>query len=368
MKLHKNYVPELDGLKGLAVLLIVAYSCYSALLSFELIMPIDQGLDHWVQAILKSSWIGLDLFMVIAGFLSTCELRVDQPVTTYFGRRWRRILPAYFLFVVTWLASALLFNPNVVQFEDLPSWVSVMTLTTNVLVAKEGLFRLPPHFIHLWSIALLVQFYILWPFFIRILGAGGRALWVCIGLIVLLPLARGVMIQVDDTLSMATFVVPFLRLDSFAWGAVLALMGERMTKSGWVLVGGILSLIMLGSYWFYAGGLNFQDPVILSAGLTWIAIWGVSLLSSLLPMDSKAESRANPVANFLGLAMLQTLGKYSLMIFLVHQPIVLLFVFWAYLPGPGWSPFVVFYALSLVVSLFLAVLSFHFWERRFIAS
>lgn len=366
MKIHQPYVAELDGLKGAAVLMIVAYSCYTVLVSFELLLPATGGLDYWLQAILKSGWVGLDLFMVVAGFLSTSELITEVSSASFYSRRWRRILPTYFLFLGLWLALAVAFKPEVVQFEDVTGWISVLTLTSNVLAAKEGLHRLPPHFVHLWSVALLAQFYLIWPLVIRVLGSKGRAFWICLGLIIALPLVRGAMVQSSDELSFWVLVTPFLRLDSFAWGAVLAMMGERMIRSPWVMVGGGLSMVTLLTYGLYMGGVTFQDYVVTSAGFTGIAVFGVSLLCMLLPYGGSRESRTNPIAFFLGMPLLQTFGKYSFTLYLAHMPVVLLFVFWAYLPGPGWSPFVIFYSLSLVVSLFLSVLSFHFWERRFI--
>lgn len=123
-----GYRPELDGLRGVAVLLVL-------------------GL-HWWPTRLPGGRIGVDLFFVLSGFLITTlmleEGRVD--LRRFWTRRARRLMPAVaVLLAVFWWA-------------DGAGWVALY-VGNWARVAGD----LSPYLAHAWSLGIEEQFYLLWP-------------------------------------------------------------------------------------------------------------------------------------------------------------------------------------------------------------
>lgn len=146
------YRSEIDGLRAFAVLSVVAFHAFPS----------------W----LKGGFIGVDVFFVISGFLITSHIfeNLDKgqfSFTDFFGRRIRRILPALILVMSCSLAFgwfALLTD----EFSQLGKHVaSGATFITNfILVDESGYFDNAAEtkpMLHLWSLAVEEQFYIVWP-------------------------------------------------------------------------------------------------------------------------------------------------------------------------------------------------------------
>ena len=147
-----SYRSEIDGLRAFAVLSVVAFHAFPS----------------W----LKGGFIGVDVFFVISGFLITSHIfeKLDRgqfSFTDFFGRRIRRIFPALILVMACSLAFgwfALLAD----EFAQLGKHVaSGATFITNfILVDESGYFDNAAEtkpMLHLWSLAIEEQFYIVWP-------------------------------------------------------------------------------------------------------------------------------------------------------------------------------------------------------------
>jgi peptidoglycan/LPS O-acetylase OafA/YrhL len=155
---HNNYRPDIDGLRGIAVLLVVA---------FHLQTPLSHG-----------GFIGVDIFFVISGYLITSILnkaynRGDYSLTPFYVRRVRRLAPA--LFVVLTAASVaawfLLWPRELVTYAQ--SLVNAVFSASNFWFwSHSGYFdaqtsSLP--LLHTWSLAVEEQFYLCFPLFFAIL-------------------------------------------------------------------------------------------------------------------------------------------------------------------------------------------------------
>jgi peptidoglycan/LPS O-acetylase OafA/YrhL len=137
-----GHVPALDGIRGLAILLVLA--------------------SHF--AALPGDALGVDLFFVLSGFLIT-SLLLDEWLATgtirlgaFFGRRARRLLPALFAMLACYLALEA-FRGD--QRHALLWSLLAAGYVTNVAQAFEGVAGQPLS--HLWSLAQEEQFYLLWP-------------------------------------------------------------------------------------------------------------------------------------------------------------------------------------------------------------
>jgi len=147
-----SYRSEIDGLRAFAVLSVVAFHAFPS----------------W----LKGGFIGVDVFFVISGFLITSHIfeNLDKgqfSFTDFFGRRIRRIFPALILVMACSLAFgwfALLAD----EFAQLGKHVAsgAAFITNFILVDESGYFDNAAEtkpMLHLWSLAVEEQFYIVWP-------------------------------------------------------------------------------------------------------------------------------------------------------------------------------------------------------------
>ncbi len=147
-----SYRSEIDGLRAFAVLSVVAFHAFPS----------------W----LKGGFIGVDVFFVISGFLITSHIfeNLDKgqfSFTDFFGRRIRRIFPALILV----MACSLAFGWFVLladEFAQLGKHVAsgAAFIANFILVDESGYFDNAAEtkpMLHLWSLAVEEQFYIVWP-------------------------------------------------------------------------------------------------------------------------------------------------------------------------------------------------------------
>lgn len=157
------YRPEVDGLRAVAVLPVIAFHA---------------GFPGF-----SGGYVGVDIFFVISGYLITGILLGDleegrYSIARFYERRARRILPALFvvLAVTSALALALLLPP---AFEDYAASVfGVALFVSNLLFIAEVDYFAPSAeetpLLHTWSLAVEEQFYILFPLILWLLWKLGR--------------------------------------------------------------------------------------------------------------------------------------------------------------------------------------------------
>jgi len=166
-------IPELDGLRGLAILLVVLWHYVAIPLTTN-----TASLGTFAARLLRLSWSGVDLFFVLSGFLIGGILLDHRDAPRYFRvfylRRACRILPLYaawllLFFSLPRLVPMMTHAPGISQLfaRPLPSW-SYLTLTQNFAMARRGEFGaawLAPT----WSLAIEEHFYLVLPITIRFL-------------------------------------------------------------------------------------------------------------------------------------------------------------------------------------------------------
>ncbi|MGL3805731.1 acyltransferase family protein [Paeniglutamicibacter sp. R2-26] len=151
--------PALDGLRGIAVVAVVAY--------------------HLWPQVLPGGFLGVDLFFVLSGYLITGGLlrRIDGGLSVGLGgfwiRRARRLLPAMLLMLLGATALAVLAG-GAMPANLRAQWLGALTYTSNWMqvAAGDSYFAAaePPYFQHLWSLAIEEQFYLLWPVLLVLLA------------------------------------------------------------------------------------------------------------------------------------------------------------------------------------------------------
>jgi len=158
------YYPQIDGLRGFAVILVVFY--------------------HYFPNLLQSGFIGVDIFFTISGFLITQIIlrnlaSKDFSIMQFYGRRIRRIFPA--LAVV--LASTIIFGYFTLladEYKNLGKHAAggAAFISNFLSLGETGYFAQPADnkpLLHLWSLGVEEQFYILYPIALVWLLRTGRS-------------------------------------------------------------------------------------------------------------------------------------------------------------------------------------------------
>jgi peptidoglycan/LPS O-acetylase OafA/YrhL len=201
-----SHIRSLDGFRGIAVLLVVSFHV----------------------GLFQAGWIGVQIFFVLSGFLITSMLLVERarPFGEYLGRfYWRRslrIFPLYFFFLA--LAAVAYWTLGIPESFG-GDWPWLITYTANLARWRDT--DLGPTFVHLWSLAVEEQFYLIWPFAVYLLSPGAFRKLV-VSLLIFCPLFRlalyvffqGTSI---DWLGRTIYGFPLSQFDAFAAGAAVAL-------------------------------------------------------------------------------------------------------------------------------------------------
>ena len=196
-----NRLPALDGLRGIAVLLVLAFHC-------RYFFP------PWMEKSARPTldvlgWSGVDLFFVLSGYLITGILLDTKDSSSYFrtfyARRSLRIFPLYFSFVAAVLLLA--------QWRVHGFWY--LTYLSNW---QPGHGVNDGYLSHLWSLAIEEQFYLIWPAVVWFVPPG-RLKWICIALAVTAAGLRPFAGSQDQ----AAYRLTPCRMDSLALGAFVAI-------------------------------------------------------------------------------------------------------------------------------------------------
>jgi len=267
-------IPQLDGLRGLAILLVLidhaGHIAPPALSRF-----VGQG------------WLGVDLFFVLSGFLITGILWDSRDSNKYFGRfygrRVLRIWPAYtvlliFAFGVLPLLRRFVGGPLMeIRREPLGLWAFLLMIQ-NLFASR--LFQSP--FLGItWSLAVEEQFYLAWPVVMRYASRTAALPGLLAGLL-LTPIIR--MWAMHRGISqMAIYASPLTHGDGLLCGAIVAiwLRSAKPRRRTLLLVG---SVLLVGGVGFFLANLPndvvnhycspflFTNVALLSTGLLLVAL------------------------------------------------------------------------------------------------
>jgi peptidoglycan/LPS O-acetylase OafA/YrhL len=169
-------MPELDSLRGVAILLVVFYHGFF----WSNNLTGLSGPARFFVDLTRFGWLGVNLFFVLSGFLITGILLDSRAQKHYFRRfyvrRALRILPAFYA-----LLLILLFIPSQSR--------AYLMLSFFYLSNLASLLGIPMTYTMLWSLAVEEHFYFVWPVAARVLSS--RALMILAAAIVCIePLLR----------------------------------------------------------------------------------------------------------------------------------------------------------------------------------
>ena len=185
-KLVRAAMPELDSLRGLAILLVLFFHGFG----FEFGTAHLPLLAHWFVVATMPGWIGVNLFFVLSGFLITGILldskNNPQYYRRFYVRRALRILPAYYGFLL-FLAAA----PRTGWLDHRQVSWQFIGLSFIYLSNVTNLFGVPMQYGALWSVAVEEHFYLGWPFVVR--SWSRRGVGICaVSIVLICPLLRAI--------------------------------------------------------------------------------------------------------------------------------------------------------------------------------
>lgn len=358
-------IPELDGLRGVAIGMVVFYHYVGSA-----IVARPPELLGYLWATTRLLWSGVDLFFVLSGFLISGILLDARNSPNYFAtfyiRRFCRILPVYFLFIsLVGIAYYFVYGPigaplNWVFAGRLP-WYSYLSFTQNLWMAK--LNTLGSAILSItWSLGVEEQFYLALPAVIRFVRRSALP-YVFIAGIAIAPIVRlfiGYRFQAN---LYGTYVLLPSRMDSLFLGALCAYYLREPGVWSWLVercdtMWMVFFMLLAGMAVLGLTG-DRRTVLMVSVGYTWIALFYATVLILAL----------TDFRNFLSRAMrwrwLMGLGAIAYTVYLFHFGIYC-FCVWL-LTGHGWllasrKDFGVA-LLAVAITIAFGKLSWRYFER-----
>jgi peptidoglycan/LPS O-acetylase OafA/YrhL len=301
-----SYLPDVEGLRGLAILLVVAY--------------------HASLPGVPGGYVGVDVFFVLSGYLIIGQLarelestgRIDLPA--FYARRARRLLPAAgVVFVATLLVSYWMLPPHAAE-TSARAGIAAAFYFSNFYFAQRSTNYLADEsgnpLLHTWSLSVEEQFYLVWPlaFALLVLVAPGiparrRATWLTV-VFVLASFGWAVVQQRLD--ASWAFFSPLTRAWEFGVGGLVALGARRVASpSRLLIVGG------------YAGAASVLVASAMYGTRTSIPSWPALLptLGTALVLWGAGKNSSAAVGRWLGIAPLRWVGRASYSWYLWHWPV-----------------------------------------------
>lgn len=370
-----RHIPALDGVRGVAIILVIFCHVNHALGG-----PFTPGrIDGPVAMVFGWGWVGVDLFLVLSGFLITGILFDAKGTSGYFrnfyARRVLRIMPLYygFLFFVVVLNRLGSLSDPWLSPDGL---LSLATYTYNFRVALGGGGINGLH--HFWSLAVEEHFYLVWPLVVAMLSR--RPLMrLCLAVAAASFLLRVAVVASWAQPIGAFFITP-CRVDGLLAGAWIALawrdarVWAQLRPFMWPLFGasgGLLLGIALGQRHFIpdvaaqliGSEAAVNGNLVITVGIAALAVFFAALVA--LAVDATEGSR---LRQFLETPALRSIGKYSYAIYVFHALILSASVHIA-APVSHVPPFIakpLFVLWVLAASYVAAWLSYHLFEKHFL--
>jgi peptidoglycan/LPS O-acetylase OafA/YrhL len=303
----RMHYPALDGLRGIAILLVVLYH------NFSFIPFLNYG------------WLGVDLFFVLSGFLITEILLSKRNARNYFKnfytRRMLRIFPLYYLCLILFILilptlKNFPFNFNFYTGNQLWFWFYIENWLLILKPWGDSTLVLN----HFWSLAVEEQFYLIWPIVVVFIRKPKHLLWLCTSLLIIVVLSRCYIWFNRNIYPAYSSIFLFTRIDGILIGAILAIVKlinyNFLKKYSYLVISGLALLNFI--FYFINKNEQFTFPYWAIVGYTTFAIMFALLAGEVL--DSQ-----NKILNLiLNIPVLKFLGKISYGFYVFHWPVYLL--------------------------------------------
>ena len=362
-------LPELDGLRGIAVLLVLLRHAVRPFWSDE--APVANVFGWDLGTLMINGWVGVDLFFVLSGFLITyhiirlrARLGGNWNWKPYLAKRALRIIPAYYAVIFITVLG-------VFPYYEFPSQVLGLRVTYHMLFLQD---YLPANIVvAFWSLGVEEKFYLIAPFLILI-GANrktfaGRIAGICV--LFSLGLALRIYTALTDPTVETyldffhTFRSPFhMTMDPILIGVLIALIYDSRAELPRVTsrIGANVA--------FWLGMGVFIGFATTGAMMDKISLWDKTLQPTLIALAFGLITHGlifgGGPARFFRSTLLFFFGRISYCLYLVHLPLVPLSLSLAEQIAPEMHFFVLFLPIFIVLSLFSALVLHYAVEKPFL--
>jgi peptidoglycan/LPS O-acetylase OafA/YrhL len=353
--INRAYYPALDGLRGVAIILVLCRHNLNFIPYFEL------------------GWIGVDLFFVLSGFLITdILLRTKESknfLSNFYIRRILRIFPLYYgvlllFFLIAPSLQALQVQYHYYQSNQAMSWFHLQNWLY-IFHQKPGDYLLLNHF---WSLSMEEQFYLVWPFIIL---AVKDSRWVA--RIACIILAACIIGRFASWLYYGNGYTNFhfqwmTRFDGLCVGSLIAtwrLSSYEQAKKKLLT----MAFVLLGTHliaWVFAKTIFTSFPHFQFFGYSSIAaIFGIIVYVAVEKRTAWSKALIeNPVLKYM--------GKISYGLYVYHWLILVLLKIYGRdtLLSYGYtyhSSNVILSVAGLVIAIMLSIASYHLLEKKILA-
>jgi len=317
---------DIQALRGLAIVSVLFY--------------------HLEFSQVQGGFLGVDIFFVISGFVITARLdrgdgSLSKQIVDFYQKRLKRILPASLAIVLLTGIGSIYFVSSLqlksIAHDALNS--SLFSANIGFLFQQNNYLAATSNsspFLHYWSLGVEEQFYLVWPLAFFFFFKKKKKL---IPVFFLLTLIFAFWLTSVNSLD--SFYLPFSRFWEFLAGATIATIAPSKLSAnlrkflgtlGWLVM--IVSVFLVSTH-NATPGITTLIPVFGAALVIWSA-WEFRRYSPLV-----------------------WLGDISFSLYLVHWPIIV------FLYSQGVQPGIMKQMTVLLLSLFLAVLSYKFIENPF---
>lgn len=362
-----NRIKELDGLRGIAVVLVMALHLFKRAAYFT-----EHPTLEAFTVFTTVGWVGVDIFFTLSGFLITSILLKSKTDEHYFKnfyvRRALRIFPLYYAAI----AFVLFFAPKVEEefTAQLTTTLPIMLLHQQNWALLFDNFHITQYLGITWSLAIEEQFYLIWPFIVYKLNRE-KLVKFSIGYIAVSTLARilGTLVWPDvGEASTFFYYTSFARFEEMLFGGLLAVFltydGAKEKVRRWSIPLFLVSFaVFVALHILSLPGSPHPEhasiPLMLG-GYTTAALFTLGLIGTFVshpPQNIFRRIFGNPILAFLGTY------SYSMYLFHMTAALILLDVFW-HSELRGWKPFVLYPLATYAATVVIALLTWHLLEKH----
>ncbi len=336
-----GYIPGLNGLRAIAVLIVIA--------------------AHFGISKLIPGGFGVTVFFFISGFLITRLLIAEKKAKGKIGlkqfyiRRLIRLYPALIAMVIPTTAYFMLMGYGGPTLTEFAAALGYFTNFFQVAIRSAG-DPLPfMSWTHLWSLAVEEHFYLVFPLIVVACGVVTKSLRnTLLAIIILVPLWRFIIVGSDLNVSVPdyNYMMSDARFDSLAWGCLLTVLLDKAGDIkkfkpliGWgaiaagfaflavsflcrdetfrcvwrySLQGGALFLLFLNLYYFRALGFTFK--ILEWAPIAWIGTVSYGLYLWHFPVLDAARRLFDNEITIIAVAIIASVVITAISFYCVEQP------------------------------------------------
>lgn len=363
-------IPGLDGIRALGILFVLDFHAGGV-----------GGLQKFGGT--------MQAFFVLSGFLITSILLrmkeilpKNQFFGRFYGRRFLRIFPVYYLYlflvtILIWLSAGMPM-PAIIR-DELQSLVAPQIKYSFLYIsnfhAASTSFEDTPFLTHFWTLSMEEQFYLLWPI-VLFLTPKEKFKTLLTAVIIAAPIFRLITFwAASNHLTpgltsdpyVAVFVLPFSHIDAFAFGAYVTTFKFPQPRKQLAVL--VIALPVIGYITqYFAYGTVFWDTFgyefTFISGLKYF--WGYTLINYFFALFIQAVIHEKLFVRFLDHPWMNYIGRMSYGMYIFHYPIIWMITllrprYKTFLPNPDLEVLFVF-LIGLILTMLVSSISFRWFE------